>query len=78
MDKKFPSLPLAEVAARMKSTELNVLMHIKRGLLDGEERDGRWYVTPASLETFIARSNGEKKTVVCATRQCGKGCGSCG
>jgi hypothetical protein len=76
MSETTPSVSLAVAAARMKTTPLNVLMHVKRGLLVGEEQDGVWSVTEASLEQFIA-AGGRHKHPVCAAKSCS--CtGSCG
>ena len=76
MDKKMNTLPLARAAELLQTTELNVLMHIKRGLLAGEERDGQWHVSAASLETLLAKDDRVKGTVVCQTGHCGRGCGT--
>jgi hypothetical protein len=69
-----------EAAQMMGTTELNVLMHIKRGLLAGREEDGSWYVTGESLTAFRKKSGGEKAQVVCRTGCAAKkgGCSSCG
>ena len=77
MMKNISGLSLDKVAERMRTTELNVLMHIKRGLLNGEELDGKWYVSEESLAGFMAALDQGKKPVVCKTGHCGKGCGSC-
>jgi len=71
-------LPISEVAKQMKSTELNVLMHIKRGLIKGEELDGEWFVDQESFSGFLASHSG--KADVCEKKHhCGAGCGSsCG
>lgn len=72
-------LAIDQVAAQLKTTELNVLMHIKRGLLNGQEQDGRWVIAADSLQAFLA-SPGHKKSdvIVCKSHGCGSGCGSCG
>lgn len=71
-------LPLAAAAQRLGTTPLNVLMHIKRQLLLAEERDGQWYVDPASLQALQA-SQGERAKSLCRS-QCAAsgGCKSCG
>ena len=43
-------MPIATVAEKLNSTQLNVLMHIKRGLLKGVEEDGVWFIDVVSLE----------------------------
>ncbi|NJC89169.1 MAG: hypothetical protein FIB02_11675 [Desulfuromonas sp.] len=70
---------LAQAAEALGSTPLNVLMHIKRGLLVGREQAGGWLVDPVSLEALLRRRHGGELPVVCKSG-CGKkagGCGSC-
>ncbi len=69
-------LPIGEAASQMKSTDLNVLMHVKRGLIKGEEIDGEWFVEQTSLTEFMASHAG--KADVCEKKHhCGAGgCGS--
>ena len=68
-------LPISEAAKQMKSTDLNVLMHVKRGLIKGEEREGEWFVDQSSLSEFLAAHTG--KADVCEKKEhCGSGCGS--
>jgi hypothetical protein len=71
-------LPIGEAAKTLKTTELNVLMHIKRGLLQGLEGAEGWQVTAASLAALVAAGPAEKGQVVCPP-SCGKsgGCSSC-
>jgi hypothetical protein len=56
------------------------MMHIKRNLLDGQELDGKWYVSAASLAAFLAQSGGETAPVICRSGCAAKkgGCASCG
>jgi hypothetical protein len=69
-----------EAAKAMQTTVLSVMMHIKRKLLDGQELDGRWYVSATSLADFLAESGGETSPVVCRSGCAEKkgGCASCG
>ena len=71
-------VPLAEAAMTLKTTELNVLMHIKRGLLQGVEDAAGWQVSAASLTALVAAGPAPKGQVVCPP-SCGKGggCSSC-
>ena len=73
-------LPVAEAAQLLGTTALNVLMHVKRGLLVGVEHEGCWLVDPESLaELFRKRDAGEELPAVCQSN-CSKkaaGCGSC-
>lgn len=70
-------IPLSEAASRLESTPLNVLMHIKRGLLVGEECNGSWFIDVASLEGFLATQEGTAKGNVCKS-SCAHKCSSCG
>lgn len=73
-------ITIVKVAEQLKTTPLNVLMHVKRGLLKGTEEDGLWMIDKASLDTLLARTGGGKAADVCSggcTRKhaCGGGCG---
>lgn len=70
---------LDEAADRLHTTSLNVLMHIKRGLLVGVERDGAWRIEPASLEELLRKQGKGQVPAVCQSG-CAKkagGCSSC-
>jgi hypothetical protein len=72
-------IPTAQAAEKMGTTSLNVLMHIKRGMLLGLEGDGVWLVESASLEALILKRTQGNVPDVCQ-RGCTKhagGCGSC-
>jgi len=73
-------LSIAEVATAMKTTSLNVMMHIKRGLLVGEEIDGVWYIPADSLASYLSQPERGSNVSVCkAKSHCGSGCSSsCG
>jgi len=70
-------LPLDQAAAQMGTTELNVLMHIKRNKLKAEERGGKWLVHEASLNDFLASADRSDIVVTCKAHCCSSGCGSC-
>ncbi|MCM2264089.1 MAG: hypothetical protein NDI73_02745 [Desulfuromonadales bacterium] len=71
--------PLAEAARLLGTTPLNVLMHIKRGLLVGVELDSSWLVEPESLSALLRKRSAGAVPAVCRSG-CGKahGCQSCG
>ena len=72
-------VPIAMAAQTMGTTPLNVLMHIKRGLLVGREHEDGWLVDPESLAALLRRRAGGELPAVCESG-CGKkasGCGSC-
>ncbi len=77
MKKDRTLLSIDAVAERMQTTKLNVLMHIKRGLLSGEEQDGRWYVAETDLQDFLTSDKRTKVKIICKSNSCAKGCGSC-
>ena len=70
-------LSLAEVARIMETTTLSVMMHIKKGLLKGEEIEGVWYVASGSLQEYLQQSGGAAYGELCKSK-CGHACGSCG
>lgn len=69
-------LTLQEVTTTLETTPLNVLMHIKRGLLVGTEEADGWRIPAASLESFISRTGGQKARLI-GGHGCGKA-GGCG
>lgn len=70
-------ISLDEAASRLQSTPLNVLMHIKRGLLAGVEIDDSWWIEVASLESFLADREEPSMAQVCQS-SCAHKCPSCG
>ncbi|MBE0575935.1 MAG: hypothetical protein IH613_08560 [Desulfuromonadales bacterium] len=72
-------LPILLVAEMLNTTPLNVLMHIKRGLLQAIEEDGLWLVDIQSLDELIAKTGGSKAENICTSdcsqkHACGGGC----
>ena len=72
-------ISLASAAKLMNTTPLNVLMHIKRGLLVGEEIEGSWLIDRLSLERLLSKTGGKKVDDVCAAgcskrHNCGQSC----
>jgi len=80
MTSQVAKLTVAEVATSMNTTPINVMMHIKRGLLAGEEIDGAWYVPADSLATYLSDSNRGHNGSVCKAKshRCGGCSSSCG
>jgi hypothetical protein len=66
MKERIEWLSIAAVAERMNTTPLNVLMHIKRGLLRGIEEDNAWTVEARSLDALLAKTGGHRNGDVCA------------
>jgi len=72
-------ISLEETAKILQTTPLNILMHIKRGLLKGTEDDGQWLIERASIDALMEKTGGRKADHVCTSgcaRQhaCGGGC----
>ncbi|MGK2907287.1 MAG: hypothetical protein ACSLFH_13230 [Desulfuromonadales bacterium] len=79
MQKEKEKLPIPVVAEKLNTTPLNVLMHIKRGLLQGVEEDGIWLVDVQSLEALLTKTGGSKAEDLCASgctkkHACSGGC----
>lgn len=73
-------IPIDEAAKTLQTTPLNVLMHIKRGLLAGAEENGVWMIDGLSLAALMEKTGGSKDVGVCAggcakQQTCGGGCG---
>lgn len=73
-------IPIAEVAAQLQTTPLNVLMHIKSGMLQGSEEEDGWMIDQASLDNLTIATGGGKADVICASgcrtkHACSGGCG---
>lgn len=78
-EKKEEMVTVDAAATAMQTTVLNVMMHIKRRLLEGQELDGSWYVSAASLAAFLAQGDRQAGQVVCRTGCAAKkgGCAAC-
>jgi len=71
-------LSLDEAAAELGSTRLNVLMHIKRGLLPAQEVDGEWRIDMTDWKNYLDSAERKQNTEVCAKKTCrAHGCGGC-
>ena len=72
-------LPMTQAAKKLGTTQLNVLMHIKRGLLVGVEREDVWWVDPDSLAVLLRKRTEGTLPAVCSggCAQKAGGCGSC-
>ena len=72
-------LSLGKTAQLLKTTEINVLMHARKGLLEQVEKDGLWYITISSFEDFVSHNGIRKSDSVCAAgcsrhASCGSSC----
>ncbi|MCD4689685.1 MAG: hypothetical protein K8R55_10195 [Desulfuromonadaceae bacterium] len=71
-------MTVAEVAKALGTTPVNVLLFIKRGLLEGLESEDGWVVASKSFAAFRASEAGHVGRASCRSA-CSKagGCGSC-
>ena len=76
MLEKNEKLSVAAVAATLETTTMSVMMHIKRGLIKGEEIDGCWYVAADSLAAYQGQADGAARGELCKS-SCKHGCSSC-
>jgi len=68
-------IPIEEVARELKTTSVNVFMHIKRKRIVGHEIDGEWFVEAKSLDEFLVQSGGQRDTALVHRHCHKKGCG---
>ena len=67
-------VPIAEAARLLETTEMRVLMMIKKNELQGKVEDDAWYVNRVSLQLCD-----KPKAAAIVKQGCGGGCGSdCG
>jgi hypothetical protein len=69
-------IPISEAASHMGTTEMNILVHINRGLLAGEESDEGWFINFDSMVALMNKS-GCSKTDVVIKSSCASCSGSC-
>jgi hypothetical protein len=69
-------VPLEQAAAQLATTSLNVLMHLKRGMLAGVETADGWEVTADSLAALLRQWTDDAAPLICKS-SCGKA-GGCG
>lgn len=77
--KQLEFISAEEAAKELKTTVLNVLMHLKRKRLVGHEIDGTWQISRKSLLDLGQPGQGRVVLEQCGS-SCAKkaGCGSCG
>ncbi|ABA88607.2 hypothetical protein Pcar_1359 [Syntrophotalea carbinolica DSM 2380] len=68
-------MSVEEVALELGTTPLNILLYIKRGQLQGQEIEGKWFVASESLSALKATSD-SVGSAPCKS-SCGHG-GGCG
>ena len=67
-------VPIAEAAQLLETTEMRVLMMLKKNELQGKNEDDAWYVDRASLQLCS-----KPKAADIVKSSCGGGCGGgCG
>jgi hypothetical protein len=70
-------LDVDEVAIKLGTTPLNVLLYIKRGQLNGEEIEGKWYVESESLKALMSSADVVGSAPCKPACRHGGGCGGC-
>lgn len=73
-------LSLAKAAQLLKTTQVNILMHARKGLLEQIEKDGFWFITISSLENYVSNHGIRKSDAICVPScsrhaSCGGSCG---
>lgn len=68
-------IPIEEAARLLGTTPVNVLMNLKRGLLQGEEVDGSWFVSQASITGHGGDTRAALAKPHCQRGDCSSGCG---
>lgn len=68
-------LPAAAAAAQLATTEMKILMLLKKGALNGDLIDGSWYVTASSLASYRPEVIDPGAGSQCRTSCGGSGCG---
>lgn len=66
-------VPIAEAAQLLETTEMRVLMMLKKNEIKGKNEDDAWYVVCASLGLCD-----KPKAADIVKPGCGGGCGGCG
>lgn len=59
-------ISIRDAAREVGSTHLRLLMLIKQGALQGELRDGEWFVTRDELAGFAAAGGESRPALACA------------
>jgi len=68
-------LPIGEAAKEVGTTRLRLLMLIKQGELQGELRDGEWYVGRDALAGFAVADRDNRLAMACAAECKALSCG---
>ena len=68
-------ISIVDAAKEVGSTHLRLLMLIKQGALQGELRDGEWYVSRDALAGFAAADGGNRPVPACAASCKASSCG---
>ncbi|MRR35959.1 hypothetical protein EG829_15045 [bacterium] len=68
-------ISITDAAKEVGSTHLRLLMLIKQGALQGELRDGEWYVSRDALAGFAAAEGENRPVLACAAACKASSCG---
>lgn len=61
-------ISIMDAAREVGSTHLRLLMLIKQGALQGELRDGEWFVRRNALAGFATADGGSRPVPACAAK----------
>lgn len=68
-------ISILDAAKEVGSTHLRLLMLIKQGVIQGELRDGEWYVSRDVLAGFAAADRESRPVLACAASCMASSCG---
>lgn len=68
-------LPIAAAAKQLATTELRILMLVKRDTLAGELVEGEWYISAASIAGYDASAEAASAVPACRTSCTASSCG---
>jgi len=71
-----PHIPIEDAAGELNTTQLRLLMLIKRDVMKGCQVDGEWYVEKGSLVCFRSYDTDDAKPGGCKGTCSSGGCGS--
>lgn len=72
------TLPIAVAAEQLKTTQLHVLMLIKRKQLKAIERESQWYLEEDLFKAYLDQKQKPSAEEICAIPDCALNCSGCG
>lgn len=68
-------ITVSEAAAELGTTRLRLLMLLREGVVEGEQVDGEWYLSRASLDAIRAKGGPAPVSPSCRTSCTASTCG---